>query len=224
MNPKPSSGKTSPAFTLLEVLVVVAFVLILIVALLPQPGESRRQLTNACLSNLRQHALAYTLWSSSNSNQFPWEVSTKLGGSLELRETGTTADHFQAITNFLPTPVLWRCLADRERLTAPPYGPLTSTNLSYFISLDATVRHPNLSRLMLTGDRHLTYNGQPVTSGVLVITNFAALGWQKGFHGPDSDPRGVIAFVDGHVEIIKSSRLPAVFQAQGLATNRLVIP
>ena len=62
-------------------------------------------------------------------------------------------------------------------------------------------------------------------AGLFVTTNFAALGWTTELNNntKDSAP-GVLAFADGHCEVVKSNKLPAVFQRQSIANNRLVIP
>jgi hypothetical protein len=114
---------------------------------------------------------------------------------------------------------------DRAKQSVNSFVGFNNSNLSYFVSLDASLApalSPSFS--ILAGDRHLSIRNQPVQSGLFVMTNFNALGWLPGFHGSSSAPAGVLAFADGHCEVVKSAKLTATFQRQNLATNRLVLP
>lgn len=206
-------------------MVVIAGIAILAAIFLPifgGPGKPRRTM---CLSNLRQVALGYIVWASANKNLYPWEVSTKSGGSEELIEYGNAADHFRPLAAYLKNPAILVCPADRGRISVNSYVGLSNSNLSYFVSLDATmVTTLNPSFLILAGDRHLTYSNQPIAAGLFITTNFTALGWQSGFHGNSNQSGGTLAFADGHCEFVRTDKLPAVFQRQGLTTNRLVLP
>lgn len=217
--------RTYRAFTLIELLVAVAILAILAAIFLPTfsgPGKPRRTI---CLSNLRQVTLGYILWASANTNLYPWEVSTNSGGSQELAEQGNAADHFRLLAAYLNNPAILVCPADRGRIAVNSYAGFSNTNLSYFVSLDATMTTTlSPAFLILAGDRHLTYSNQPIAVGLFVTTNFAALGWQSGFHGNSNQAGGTLAFADGHCEFVRTDKLPAIFQRQGLKTNRLVLP
>ncbi len=217
----PAATKARLAFTLIELLVVIAIIAILAVLLnQPRGGKERARLTQ-CMSNLKQVSLGFNLWAGTKSNLFPWEVSTNSGGTLELIPQGTAADHFLSLSNFGVQASVLFCPSDRtSRQRTDSYRGFSNTNLSYFVSLEARLASPvSASDLILAGDRHLSVNNQMVNPGLFVTTNHTTLGW-KGFH----PARGLLAFVDGHVEAIKRENLPAVFQRQTLATNRLVIP
>ncbi len=224
MNPK-THGHLRVAFTLIELLVVIAIIVILAAMLVPMlSGRGKPRLT-MCLNNLRQVSLGYYIWSSANSNLFPWEVSTNTGGSMELIERGIAADHFPPLATYLRNPTVLVCPTDRSRRSVNSYAEFSNTNLSYFVALDVSLgRMPHPSVSILAGDRHLSLSNQPIPPGLLETTNFSALGWRPGFHGSSNAPSGILAFADGHCEVMKSAKMPAIFQGQGIATNRLVLP
>ena len=63
---------TRPAFTLVELLVVVGIVTLLIALLLPALSKARAQAYQvACLSNLRQVGVAFFLYTGANRGRFP---------------------------------------------------------------------------------------------------------------------------------------------------------
>jgi prepilin-type N-terminal cleavage/methylation domain-containing protein len=222
-----SSGKAKgkQAFTLIELLVVVAIIAIVAAMLLPKLTGSRKPRLMLCFNNLRQISLGYIVWSSHNNNLFPWEVSTNAGGSLELVGRSIAADHFVRLAPYLSNPTSLTCPADRAKLSANSYVAFSNTNLSYFVapytSLGSTLT-PSLT--ILAGDRHLSVSNQAISPGMFTSTNFATLGWQPGVHGSSNASAGGLSFADGHGEIVKSPKLPATFQRQGIGTNRLVIP
>ena len=224
MNPA-APPKAKQAFTLIELLVAIAIIAIVAAMLIPRLSGSRKPRLMQCLNNLRQISLGYILWSSSNNNFFPWEVSTNAGGSLELIERGVAADHFARLAPYLNNPTTLTCPADRAKLSVNSYAGLSNANLSYFVSPDVSLSATlTPASTILAGDRHLSLSNQSLAPGLFANTNFAAFGWQPGIHGSSNTLAGVLSFADGHTEIVKSPKLPAIFQRQTILTNRLVIP
>jgi len=71
-----------PAFTLVELLVVIAVVAILASLLLPTLTASKAAAKRIqCVDNLRQLGLAFRMWSDDNESRFPWRVPVSDGGS-----------------------------------------------------------------------------------------------------------------------------------------------
>lgn len=90
-----------------------------------------------CLNNLTQIALAFRAWSLDNQNQFPFNVGTNTGGSLQFCARGSdgfdtnAALHFQVMSNDLNTPRLLVCPQDKGRNAAVGFRDLRAENITY---------------------------------------------------------------------------------------------
>ena len=208
------------AFTLIEVLVIV-FTVVMIAAFLI-PGlvrERRRARAVNCSNNLKQVGLAFRVWSIDNGDYFPAQHSTNSGGVKELVGTGQVFTHFLVMSNELYAPKLLVCPLDKTKTVAKYFASgFSDKNVSYFVGTDADETHP---QMLLTGDRNLASQGQPIKPGLFFLaTNNASLRWAECLH----HPCGNIGFADGFVELFNSTRLAAAAQNQGLATNLLAFP
>jgi len=170
--PTPKAG-----FTLIELLVVIAVIAILAGLLLPvlsQAKEKARMV--ACKNNLKQIALAWTLWVDDHEyNTFPFHVRAVLSPSGGYSAAdGTTghplADnpwlHFSWISNQLVMPNVLACPSDRKRRVAFTWGSedggLLNANylnksISYFVGTDAALNVPydQSQQHILVGDHNL---------------------------------------------------------------------
>ena len=176
------------------------------------------------MGNVKQTVFGFVMWSDDNGVALPWQVSTNQGGTLELIPNGRAADHFLMLSNYVKNPQVLHCPTDLARDLTNNFSGFDNQNLSYFVGLDAIANSSNSSLSILSGDRHLQMNGQPVKSGLLVVSNRAPFGWTKELHARSSEPVGNFSFADGHVERIRAVSLSSTFQRQPLVTNRLVIP
>ena len=77
------------AFTLIELLCVMAIIGVLAALLLPvlSQGKARAQRIQ-CVSNLRQAGLAFHSFAHDHNGRFPMQISTNAGGSMELVQAG----------------------------------------------------------------------------------------------------------------------------------------
>ncbi len=229
MKPAPKP-KAKPAFTLLEVLVVIALLLLLGVFFIPSvnpwPSKANRVV---CMTNQKQIGLGLIMYSS-DYGCFPWGAATNFEGATEIIARDTAADYLVTVKNYLPQPRLFVCPTDPQRKPAATnFAEFSNSNLSYFVSLDAAralLATSGPVAFILTGDRHLASDQRPVPPGRFSVTNAAVMTWTRELHYVKDamQPSGVLVFADGHAEAVQGPRLPQMFQAQALTTNQLVIP
>jgi type II secretory pathway pseudopilin PulG len=212
------------ALTLVEVLVVIAVVIVLVALLLPALMEARvRSCRINCCNNLKQIALAFRIWAEDNGCEYPMQVSTTKGGTMELVPSGLVFPHFQVMSNELNTPKLMVCPDDRARKAATNFTPnFNDSHVSYFVGVDAT---PSQPAMLLSGDRQLTLNHVPLKPGLHSLGTNQNVGWPKQIHwNKKSRNTGNVVLVDGSVHQPDGVGLRALLQASGVATSRLAIP
>jgi hypothetical protein len=125
-------------------------ILILTGMLLPAltRAKGRAQRIN-CVNNLKQIGLAFRTWELDNNEQFPFNVSTNKGGTLELclpGEDGFDQNswlHFQVMSNELSTPKILLCPADATKQAASDFDHLHALNVTYQVHSGAEVSDAN---------------------------------------------------------------------------------
>ena len=188
------------AFTLIELLFVMAIIGVLAALLLPvlNQGKARAQRIQ-CVSNLRQAGLAFHSFAHDHNGRFPMQISTNAGGSMELVQAAYKLSgefyfafrHFQALSGELVTPKVVICPAD-SRLPAASFTTLSNDNLSYFVGANADLAQANS---ILAGDRNITNDWLPPAS-LLQLGPNQYLRWTHELHRF----KGNLLFSDGHVE------------------------
>jgi prepilin-type N-terminal cleavage/methylation domain-containing protein len=155
------------AFTLVELLVVIAVIAVMASLLLPAllHAQQRARQTE-CINNLKQIVMGFRNWASDNEDRFPWTRAPRLlpgqgpAGEATGPASGNTdsgvedvAEYFRVISNELVTPKVLTCPADRKRTPAVNWLALEGgRNLSYFIGEDSLERYP---QTLVTGDRNV---------------------------------------------------------------------
>jgi type II secretory pathway pseudopilin PulG len=165
LSPKGTAG----AFTLIEILIILATLILIAVFLIPGlVRDHRKAAVQACANNLKHVGLAFRTWDVDSGGNWPAKESTNAGGVKELVGTGHVYIHFRVMSNELSTPKVLVCPLDLTKTIAKDFGPkFNDSNVSYFVGTDAMETQP---LIFLSGDRNLAYQGQPIKPGLFVLT------------------------------------------------------
>ncbi|HWN96859.1 MAG TPA: prepilin-type N-terminal cleavage/methylation domain-containing protein [Methylomirabilota bacterium] len=197
--------KSHRAFTLVEMLVVIAIIAILAAMLLPALSKSKGKAQRiSCVSNIKQTGLAILLWAHDHEGKYPWLVKTADGGSYSLDKAW---QHFTNISEELVTPKVLHCPSDKARQTAETFhGPngfttLQNTALSYAVGTEASEGNTSMH---LAVDRNISgRDGKSCTlagiAGASTTLNpfNGGTGWTAETHPTE----GNMAMVDGSVQL-----------------------
>ena len=221
----PLSGRNrgSLAFTLIELLCVIAIIGILMAMLFPALSQGRMRARQIqCVSNLRQIGIVFQTFAHDHNGLFPMGVPAGAGGSQEFVQNARLVPgdsyfsfrHFQVLSNDLVTPKLLVCPAD-IRIPATNFAALKNENLSFFVSPDAQYSKPNS---VLAGDRNLT-NIWATNATMVRLKPGSHLRWTHELHRF----KGNLLFSDGHVEENKDPR-SLLENALAAVAPELVLP
>ncbi len=187
------------AFTLIEMLCVIAIIGVLSALVLPAlaRGQARAKRVE-CLNNLREMGVAFHGFMHDHNSRFPMEVPAREGGSLEFVQGSYQLagrfyfgyQHFRPLANELGTPQILVCPSD-TRQAATNFPTLRNANLSYFVGVTAQYLKPDT---ILSGDRNLTNDWAERSSLLHAATS--PLRWTAQMH----QFRGNLLFSDAHVE------------------------
>ena len=104
---------------------------------LPAKANWPRPQPITCVRNLKQVGIAFKLWSLDHGGNFPFNVSTNAGGTLEFCSPGpdgydqNVVFHFQVLSNELGNPRLLICPQDNNAKPAASFSKLNAGNISY---------------------------------------------------------------------------------------------
>jgi prepilin-type N-terminal cleavage/methylation domain-containing protein len=210
VKPKP---RADAAFTLIELLTVIAVILVLAALVLPVVSKAKSESQRGtCVSNLRQISLAIKMYADDNKDVLPQLGRPSSAGDFvwigfRLMVQNYLGIHSQAT----PHDKVFVCPADRfsvEWSSTGPYraGPLyenTLTNFtSYLFNGGNTKTNPPLPGI---AGAHVGSLQNP-TKTVLVVEGsaFEAFSWHK----PHKellfrDSPNEVGYVDGHVDFVK---------------------
>jgi len=220
MKSSPVSSRTG-AFTLIELLCVMAIIAILAALLLPvlSQGESRAKLA-FCGNNLGQVGLGFQMFAHDHDSRFPLQVPAAQGGAAEsAQDTNGPApeiyfspENYQAMAAELGTPNILVCPADNRR-PAATFARLQAANLSYFTDGTADYSAPGS---VLAGDRNVAVDAAKVSAD-----GAQTFAWTIALHRF----KGNLLYADGHVAEARSfllaGRAPANPASPGAATAAL---
>jgi len=220
----PHRNAPARGFTLLELLFVVLIISILALLILPVLGKAQARAKRAeCVNHLRQIGIANHEFAHDHHDQFPFQVTTNEGGTLEFARAGFAMSgefffafrHFQALSNTLGTPRLLRCPTD-TRTNADHFGILRNLNISYFVGVNAEYSRPGS---ILAGDRNITSDSY-ASGSILRLNPNAPAQWTSGCH----EFRGNLLFADAHVEQSNNEGLASAIHSAGPQAGSLLPP
>jgi prepilin-type N-terminal cleavage/methylation domain-containing protein len=204
--------KPAPAFTLLELLVVIGIVAVLAALLLPvlSRAKSKAQRTG-CAGNLKQIGLGVRLYSDDSSDTAPKTPWTTNSASKYL--DGATA--FKKLLELHTATNLFRCPADTFYFAygTNPSGGLVKQPLHQQAFSEHSSYGFNGGQMTIFGTNTLGIGGRKLSSirlpnETILVTDLAAFfpwSWHQPVPGAPfvPDARNVVSFVDGHVDYIK---------------------
>jgi len=220
-----TAEKRQGAFTITELLVVIAVIAFVLLLLLSQLARRYAKSSRAsCENNLKQIALACRTWEGDFGDHFPMNVPDHVGGAMESCLNGNSYRTFQVMSNEINNPRILTCPHDSITMAAASsFETLRGSNISYFIGIDADEAFPNR---ILSGDRNLACDLQPA-NGLLNLTLKHPVQWfPKRHEGSGFFPSaiGYVALADGSVQEVTAKQLNELLAKTGLPTNRLALP
>jgi prepilin-type processing-associated H-X9-DG protein len=245
------SKQTSQAFTVVELLVVMAIVALLVILQLPALANTQAKVQRVyCSGNLKQVGLAFRTWAESRNGRFPMAVSPSQGASSAI---GVPADGstfsinypfsgprgvfgmFVVMSNELVTPKILYCPSESSPFIAPAtiFGNTTVSNAgffsdagtSYFVGVDANENSPNM---LLAGDHNLgtginqaTHVPRMTSAGTNSIWNGAS---SIGWQDNQHGRQGNVLFADGSVQNLDSPQFREALNKTGATPQTTVGP
>jgi len=208
------------AFTIWDLLICIAAVGMLGIYLPMLARAKRTGCRPACISNLKQVALGFRMWSNDHTERFPWQVPAAEGGTKEFAHLPYAVLHYVVVSNELNSPKILTCPQDANRIRTNVWDAPLHVSLSYFAGLNANETKPTT---ILAGDRNVSTNSSTMV-GFLTVQDLNQLQVTPGLHQTYVN----VGLADGSVAQLKPDDLRRTAAAEMKAlTNqpvRLVIP
>jgi hypothetical protein len=102
-----------------------------------------------CVNNLKQIGLAFRIWAGDHGDQFPFNVSTNAGGTMELCTVGkddfdaSAFLHFQIMSNELNSSLVLVCPQDSTKQAATNWVSLRPKNVTYLLRTGTNITEAN---------------------------------------------------------------------------------
>lgn len=117
--------------------------------------DERKAQRISCVNNLKQIGLAFRIWEGDNGDQYPFNVSTNRGGTMEMCARGADGFdsnsflHFQAMSNEVSSYRILVCPEDRSKTVALNWGNLSASNVTYRLRTGPGVSETNSHAILL---------------------------------------------------------------------------
>lgn len=218
--------QTGRAFTLVEMLVVIAIIGILAALLMPALTTAMKRAKRIwCENNERQLGIAFHLFMHDHNSRFPAAVQIADGGAAEFVQRGYLLGNnpfyfnyrqFQVLSNELNVAKVLICKGEDKRVAADDFASLRSSNISYAIGVQADFSKPDSVLVM---DRNLSRT--PLTSKTIFrMTDGARFWWSSTMH----ELKGNALITDGHVEEWNNNSLTKAFKFDPNNPSDLFMP
>lgn len=214
MKRKFSAGRPQ-AFTLIELLVAIAIIAILASLLAPALAKAKSETHKTrCISNLRQMAIGLRLYAEDNGERFPFANALTPGGAPRVE----FIDYYTQTQPYTPTNGgIYLCPVDKGPFTEVIGGAvgLRTNDLpvrsSYFVlgGLYTQVSGGAISlKQRFTHDVSYPDRKFSITCGAIIDRVAAQVGYfTNTAHAKGRRPAGTFAFVDGHAELTRWSKI-----------------
>jgi type II secretory pathway pseudopilin PulG len=244
-NGRKKAGRVYGAFTLVELIVIIAIMGMLTVFLLPMMANTKTKGHRiTCASRLKNIGLAFRVFATDNADCFPMKVNASEGGTADataLDNPTRVFRHFLVLSNEISAPTMCVCPSDKRTIasvfstnapssqgwtTLEPFaGP---RNVSYFVGLNADETKP---QSLLSGDRNLMiypaegvvnpHTNIAISTATQFHTNTATFAWSaREMHRS----QGNIALGDGSVQQYTTARLKEAINQAGEQPITLMFP
>jgi prepilin-type processing-associated H-X9-DG protein len=204
--------------TLVEAVVVIFVIGVGVLLILPTLATNKCHSYPRlnCASNLKQVGLAFRIWEGDNGDHYPMATLTNQSGGLLYTDATNAYRYFQVMSNEINNPRVLTCPADTSRTYATNWIHFNSSNISFFVGLDADETRP---QSFLAGDANIVVALKLSHSLMEIHTNQIAE-WSKDRH----KFAGNVGLADGSVQEFGMKALQTGLQNTGFATNRLLFP
>jgi competence protein ComGC len=210
------------AFTMTELVFVVACIAVLFLLLLPSILRSTAKSSRVgCVNQLKQVGLSFRLFATDHQDKFPFYVSTNDGGSMEaipyninnqVQAAPLHYMHFLCLSNELGNPRSVQCPNDESVKPIISFSNFNNQVCSYFVGTSSDETRPDM---ILAGDKNMTNYQRPIgfTNASMFITittnrndgnpESTVAGFDRKLHAPS----GNIALADGSVMQLSTPQL-----------------
>jgi len=187
------------AFTIWDLLICIAAVGMMGIYLPILARPKRKGCGPSCVSNLKQVALGFRMWSNDHAERFPWQAPVFDGGTKEFAQLPYAALHYAVVSNEFNNPRILTCPQDTNRIRTSAWDAPLHASLSYFAGLNADETNPST---ILAGDRNVSTNASTMV-GLLTVQNASDFQVTKEIHKTFVN----VALADGSVSQLTPSQL-----------------